>query len=85
VLALISSLIGAGFGVLIVELLKSLHIEATNPFFLVLFGGHYLNPIVTVGNVVLAIGLMALVGFIAHLYPVSLALKIQPVRAMQEE
>jgi len=26
-----------------------------------------------------------LVGFIAHLYPVSLALKIQPVRAMQEE
>jgi len=28
---------------------------------------------------------MIAVGFIAHLYPVSLALKIQPVRAMQEE
>ena len=84
-LALVSASIGAGLGLLIIEILKSLRIEATNPFFLVLFGGQYLNPIATAGNVFFAIVLMIAVGFIAHLYPVSLALKIQPVRAMQEE
>jgi ABC-type antimicrobial peptide transport system permease subunit len=44
-----------------------------------------MNPIVSAGNMITAIVVMVVVGFIAHLYPVSLALKIQPVRAMQEE
>ncbi len=70
---------------LVTVVLRAMHIEATNQFFLVLFGGKYMNPVATAGNVLMAILVMILVGFIAHLYPVSLALKIQPVRAMQEE
>jgi len=85
ILAIVSASIGAGLGLLITALLRALHIEATNPFFLVLFGGTYMNPVATTGNVLMAILVMILVGFIAHLYPVSLALKIQPVQAMQEE
>ncbi|MEN6499634.1 MAG: FtsX-like permease family protein [Rectinema sp.] len=85
ILAIVSASIGAGLGLLITALLRALHIEATNPFFLVLFGGTYMNPVATAGNVLTAILVMILVGFIAHLYPVSLALKIQPVQAMQEE
>jgi putative ABC transport system permease protein len=85
VLAAVSASIGAVLGLGVTALLRALHIEATNQFFLVLFGGKYMNPVATGGNVLMAILVMVLVGFIAHLYPVSLALKIQPVRAMQEE
>ncbi len=85
VLAAVSASIGAALGLVVTALLRALHIEATNQFFLVLFGGKYMNPVATGGNVLMAILAMVLVGFIAHLYPVSLALKIQPVRAMQEE
>jgi len=85
VLAAVSASIGAALGLLVTVVLRAMHIEATNQFFLVLFGGKYMNPVATAGNVLMAILVMILVGFIAHLYPVSLALKIQPVRAMQEE
>lgn len=85
VLSAVSALIGALFGVAITAALRAAHIEATNQFFLILFGGKYMNPIASLGNVIQAIFIMVVVGFIAHLYPVSLALKIQPVRAMQEE
>jgi len=85
VLALFASTLGAAAGLVINAILRALHIEATNPFFLVLFGGKYMNPVVSPGDVMLAILIMLLVGFIAHLYPTSLALKIQPVKAMQEE
>ncbi|HBE45958.1 conserved membrane hypothetical protein [uncultured spirochete] len=84
-LALVSSVVGAGLGIAVTSILRALHIEATNQFFLILFGGKYMNPIVSAGNMITAIVVMVVVGFIAHLYPVSLALKIQPVRAMQEE
>ena len=84
-LATISASIGAAVGVIITTILRALHIEATNQFFLILFGGKYMNPVASAGNIVMAIVVMILVGFIAHLYPVSLALKIQPVKAMQEE
>jgi putative ABC transport system permease protein len=85
VLAAVSASIGAALGLLLTAVLRALHIEATNQFFLILFGGRYMNPVASAGNVLMAILVMILVGFIAHLYPVSLALKIQPVKAMQEE
>ncbi|MDH7483409.1 MAG: FtsX-like permease family protein, partial [Spirochaetales bacterium] len=84
-LAAFSSLIGAIVGVLITMALRALRIEATNQFFVILFGGQYMSPFVTLGNFAGAVLIMVLVGFIAHLYPVMLALRIQPVRAMQEE
>ena len=56
-----------------------------NPFLEILFGGKYLNPQVSIGTVIGSLLGIIAVGYIAHLYPVAVALKIQPVRAMQTE
>jgi len=85
VLSLIFSSIGAILGMGVVALLRALRIEAGNPFLAVLFGGKYLSPFVTPVSFFAAILAMVAVGYIAHLYPVSVALKIQPVRAMQND
>jgi putative ABC transport system permease protein len=85
VLSLIFSTLGAVLGLVLVAILRSLKLEAGNPFLQVLFGGKYLSPFVTPLNFFAAVVAMVAVGYIAHLYPVSVALKIQPVRAMQQE
>ncbi len=85
VLAGTFSFLGAGLGTLVTLILKALRIKAGNPFLEVLFGGTYLSPFVTPLNFISALVAMLLVGYLAHLYPVSVALKIQPVRAMQQE
>ncbi|MEN6476958.1 MAG: FtsX-like permease family protein [Rectinema sp.] len=85
VLSLVFSTLGASLGAIIAAILRASHIEAGNPFFEILFGGKYLNLVVTPGNFAGAVLAMVVVGFLAHLYPVSVALKIQPVRAMQSE
>jgi len=85
VLATVFSLVGSLLALGVVALLKGLKIEAGNPFLEVLFGGKYLSPFVTPMNFILAIAAMILVGYVAHLYPVHVALKIRPVQAMQNE
>ncbi|HWP68739.1 MAG TPA: FtsX-like permease family protein, partial [Rectinemataceae bacterium] len=85
VLSLIFSSIGAVLGLGAVALLRALKIQAGNAFLEVLFGGKYLSPFVTPFSFFAAILAMVAVGYIAHLYPVSVALKIEPVRAMQND
>ncbi|HWR11775.1 MAG TPA: FtsX-like permease family protein [Rectinemataceae bacterium] len=85
VLSLIFSTIGALLGLGITAILGALKLEAGNSFLEVLFGGKYLAPTVTPISFFAAILAMVAVGYIAHLYPVSVALKIQPVRAMQQD
>ena len=85
VLSLVFSFIGAILGLGSVALLRALKIQAGNPFLEVLFGGKFLSPFVTPANFIAAILAMVAVGYIAHLYPVSVALKIEPVRAMQND
>lgn len=85
VLSLAFSFIGALLGLGVTALLDAMKLEAGNAFLEVLFGGKYLAPFVTPVNFITAILAMILVGFLAHLYPVSVALKIEPVRAMQQE
>lgn len=85
VLAGTFSFLGAGLGTLVTLILRVMRIKAGNPFLEVLFGGTYLSPFVTPVNFISALVAMLLVGYLAHLYPVSVALRIQPVRAMQQE
>lgn len=85
VLSTVFGSIGLGLGTLVVTILKALKIEAGNPFLEVLFGGKYLNPQITAASLIGSLAGIILVGYVAHLYPVSVALKIQPVRAMQSE
>lgn len=85
VLSLVFSSLGALAAVGVVALLNALRIEAGNPFLRILFGGARLSPFVTPVNFLSAIAAMVIVGYLAHLYPVSVAIRIEPVRAMQQE
>ncbi len=57
--------------------------EAGNSFLRVLFGGPVLHLTLNAGAVVSTFVVVALVSIVAHLYPVIVALRIPPVRAMQ--
>lgn len=85
VLSTVFSFIGALLAIGVVALLRYLKIEAGNPFLEVLFGGKYLSPYVTVLNFLGGILSMVAVGYLAHLYPVSVALRIRPVQAMRND
>ena len=71
------------FGVIAV--IQAAHIQAGNGFLEILFAGKVLNLSVNPISVAMSLILVAVVAVIAHLYPVSLALKVEPVRAMQTE
>lgn len=59
--------------------------EAGNSFLTVLFGGPVLRLSLDPGSVVSTFIVVALVSVAAHIYPVLVALRIQPVRAMQSQ
>lgn len=75
--------IGVVLGSLILGILNLVSIEAPNMFFAVLFGGEVLRPILSPGSVVLSLVAVTGISIVASLYPVSVALQIQPVKAMQ--
>ncbi len=76
---------GIMLGVIIIGVLNIIGIQATNTFLNVLFGGPVLRPSVSSGTILSAFGIIVLIGFLSHLYPVWVALKIQPVKAIQTE
>ena len=78
-------LVGIAFGALILFVLNLLRIPATNMFLNALFGGPVLKARLVPSTVLSALGVIALIGVLSHLYPVWIALKIQPIRAIQSE
>ncbi len=81
--SLIFGIIGIILGALILVILGSRGIVAPNMFFQILFGGKILHPVLSGSSVVLSLIVVTLIGIIASLYPVAIALRIQPVKAMQ--
>lgn len=84
-IAAVFGAIGVALAFAVIGILNLAHITATNPFLRILFAGDVLHPSVNPVSVAWSLALVGLVAVAAHLYPVSLALKIQPVRAMQVE
>jgi putative ABC transport system permease protein len=84
-IALVFGAIGAAASLGAVGILNAVRLEATNDFLKILFAGKVLHTSVGIGSMIWSLVLVALVAIVAHLYPVSLALKVQPVRAMQTE
>jgi ABC-type transport system, involved in lipoprotein release, permease component len=85
VLALVFGLIGTALAFGSVGILNAVHISASNPFLKILFAGSVLHMSINPASVIWSLVLVSIVAIIAHLYPVSIALKIEPVRAMQTE
>jgi putative ABC transport system permease protein len=84
-IALVFGLIGSGLAVGAIGILNALHIQASNAFLKLLFAGPVLHTSASLASIAWSLVLVGLVAVVAHLYPVSLALKIEPVRAMQSE
>lgn len=85
-LTAVFGLIGAVLSMIIVAILNALHISAgDNGLLVMLFGGNVLHLSPAIPSFVSSVILVFIVGYLAHLYPVSLALKIQPVKAIQAD
>lgn len=83
-ISVIFGVIGAIFGMAITGLIGAIGYEAPNTFLQVILGGPVLYPVISVQAVIISLVTVALVGVVASLYPVSIALKISPVKAMGE-
>jgi ABC-type lipoprotein release transport system permease subunit len=81
-ISVIFGIIGAVLGMAITALIGSFGYEAPNTFLQVILGGPVLYPVISTQAVVISLVTVALVGVFASLYPVSIALKISPVKAM---
>ena len=76
---------GIVLGAALVALLGWTGIRAGNDFLKILFGGEVLEPALSPFSVVLSLVIMTAIGLLASIYPVMVALRVQPVRAMQPE
>lgn len=84
-LSLIFGSIGIVVSYFVNAIIHSLKIKAGNQILELLFGGPVLSPIITSNAVVTALIVIVLVGIAAHFYPVSVALRIEPIRAIQTD
>jgi len=84
-IAVVFGLIGLLLSFGVIGIIQAAHIKAGNGFLQILFAGDVLKLAVKPVSVAMSLVLVALVAVLAHLYPVSLALKVEPVRAMQTE
>jgi putative ABC transport system permease protein len=81
-LTLVSSVLGIIIGSVLSIYAAHVGIRISNPLLVSLFGGELIRPVVTLQSVGLHLGMAAIVGSIAWIYPVSLAMRVQPVNAM---
>ena len=78
-------LIGVATGLSIIGILHLIGVPATNTFLTILFAGPELKPVPSAISVLGSLVIVSVIGILAHLYPVSVALKIQPIKAIQTE
>lgn len=78
-------IVGIALGAAIVAVLGWTGIRAGNDFLKLLFGGELLEPALSALSVAISLGIMTAIGLLASVYPVMVALRVQPVRAVQTE
>ncbi|GAB6090360.1 ABC transporter permease [Spirochaeta dissipatitropha] len=82
-ISIVFGMIGLFLGTVLLIVLGVIGLPAPNLFFEMLFGGSVLRPVFSYSSFFQAAFMMLGVGFLSSLYPVSVALRIQPVQAMQ--
>lgn len=81
-ITVVFGIIGILLALIIVGILNLIGIPANNTFLKILFAGDELHPKISGISVLMSMVIVTIIGFISHLYPVSVALKIQPIRAI---
>lgn len=82
ILTLVSSIIGIFFGAVIASMLSKSGIALDNSLLISLFGGAQIKPVITIQAVFFHLAIALVIGSLSWLYPVKLALAVEPVSAM---
>ncbi|MDP6969061.1 MAG: ABC transporter permease [Gammaproteobacteria bacterium] len=83
VLALAAGIAGVIAASIVIAILASIGIEPSNSLFYLVFGGEPLYPELSIQAIINAFIMMIVAALLASLYPLGIALKISPVKAMQ--
>lgn len=83
-LTMAASAVGIGIGVLVARLAAQTGITLENPLLQSLFGGVEVRPVVRMRNILVHLGLAAGIGVLAWIYPVIIAVRIQPASIMRQ-
>ena len=73
-ITLIFGLVGVALGSAVIGALNLIGLGAPNLFLQILFGGAVLNPVLSISSLYLSMIVVAVVGVVASLYPVAVAL-----------
>lgn len=84
-ITVVFGVIGIALAMAAVGVINLIRIPAGNFFTQILFGGKVLRMAISPMSFVSTLLMVAAVGLVSHLYPVIVALKVPPVRAMQSE
>ncbi len=84
ILSITFGLLGVLLGIGILLILRSIGIEAENQFLQLILGGSTFYPEISVRAIVSSMAAITAVGVISSLYPVSVALRITPLEAMNK-
>jgi ABC-type lipoprotein release transport system permease subunit len=82
-ISIIFGLIGTLIGAVAILALGAVGIPATNTILQLLVGGPVLRPVVSGSALGASVLVFFMIGVIAHLYPVAVALRITPIRAIR--
>jgi ABC-type lipoprotein release transport system permease subunit len=83
-ITVVFGLVGVVIGIITLLILRGVGIEASNDFIQILLGGGVFRPLISWKAIVTSVAAVSVVGIIASLYPVSVALKISPLEAMNK-
>ncbi len=82
VLSLAAGIGGILLGIAAIGVFNKIPLSFSNQILILLFGGTSLHPEISIGNLIVSVIAALVLGTIAWIYPVRLALHIQPVRAI---
>lgn len=77
--------IGLILGGIIIGILNMTGIQADDMFLQIIFGGPELRPVLSLASIGMSLIIPLIVGVVSSLYPTGVALKIEPVRAIQTD
>ena len=80
-----ASLIGVLLGIIICFIVSAKGIVIENKLFINLFGGNIIEPTITLSGVLINIIMAFIIASLAWIYPVSIAMHINPVSVMGKE
>jgi putative ABC transport system permease protein len=83
-ISIVFGLVGVVIGILILMIFRAVGIEASNQFLQILLGGGVFRPMVSSSAIFSSVLMLTAVGIVSSLYPVSVALKISPLEAMNK-